>query len=119
MLPALMTSTFLETNALIFGISAIISGVASVLRIPKDFLFKFLFLEVGGIQPLPRPLPETGKPGMQAEPTQSFSPTPGPCGDAESRGLCLLKQDLWDRGGGFSVVRAQDSVLKSSASFGG
>ena len=37
-------------NVLIFSIFAIISGATSVFCSPKDFLFRFLFLEVGGIK---------------------------------------------------------------------
>lgn len=60
LLSALITSTFLEMNALIFSIFAIISGATSVFCTPKDFLFRFLLLEVGGI----KQQSEIGKPEM-------------------------------------------------------
>lgn len=81
LLPALITSTFLGTHALIFSISAVLSRVASVLRITKDFLLKFLFLEVGGMMPHPPP-PRLASLGCKRSPLSHFSP-PHPQGHAE------------------------------------
>ena len=83
LLPAVIQATVLEMNAVIFSIFTVISGVASVFCIPKDFLFKFLFLEVGGMKPQPRRL---GSLECRQAHSVMFS-SPGPRGDAEIPGL--------------------------------
>lgn len=107
--PASITSTVLEINVLIFSIFAVISGVTSVFCIPKDFLFKFLFLMVGGIQHWPQRLASLEcKQGPLSHFLQAYSHV----GMPRSQGICLLRQDMRGRGGGCSVVSAQDLVLK-------
>lgn len=88
---ALITSTFLEMNVLIFSIFVIISGATSGFCSPKDFLFRFLHLEVGGVKHQPqRPESLKWEPGSLC----NFLQPQSQVGTPKSQGVRLVRQNM-------------------------